>query len=166
MTYKLIVYHTHQDDPKKCTAKKLARFGLIRLEEHTRNLPRGSLLLNPFSQKSGSREDTQVRHIIAIDCSWEKVEETFQSLQHRMQARALPFLVAANPVNYGHPYKLTTVEALASTLFILGSCDQAQTLLNLFHWGPHFLVLNKQPLTDYQSARTSKEVIQAMSHYI
>ena len=110
--------------------------------------------------------DVSVKHIVAVDCSWEKAEDTFSMIKKGMRSRALPFLVAANPVNYGHPYKLTTVEALASTLVILGKRQQAESLLNLFSWGPHFLHLNKQPLADYQSARTSRDVIDAMKFYI
>jgi len=29
---KLVIYHANEDDPKKCTARKLARFGFVKLE--------------------------------------------------------------------------------------------------------------------------------------
>jgi len=164
----LIVFHTNKDDPKKCTARKLQRFGFATLERNLRKIPRHALLLNPFAEKSLSREDreTSLKYgIVALDCSWKTAEITFQSLEVTSTSRALPFLLAANPVNYGKPFQLTTLEAFAAALYILDEIDQAKTLLKLYTWSLHFLTLNRQPLEDYRKAKSSTEVIKAMKQY-
>ena len=100
---RLVVFHTNQDDPKKCTAKKLHRFGFATLQKDIRRLPYHAILLDPFAEKSLSREDVPIaqKHgLVALDCSWKTAEQTFQSLETRMVPRALPFLLEANPVNY------------------------------------------------------------------
>ena len=165
MTYRLTIYHTYQDDPKKCTARKLARFNLATLQKNIRALPKDAVLLNPFASKALSPEDVTSTDIIAVDCSWEKAEQVFGILSQKRKARALPYLLAANPVNYGKPFQLTTAEALAASLYILGATDQATEILNIFTWGLHFFVLNKQPLTEYQNAKSSTEIIEIMKHY-
>ena len=69
--------------------------------------------------------------------------------------RALPFLVAANPVNFGRPWKLTSVEALAAALVILGERSQAELVVSSCNWGVRFLELNEEPLGFYADAKDS-----------
>ena len=158
-----------EDDPKKCSAKKLHKFGFVKLEKKIRKTPRDAILLNPFAEKSLSKEDLKIAEkngILAVDCSWKNAEKSFDFLDKRCNSRALPYVVAANPVNYGKPFKLTTLEAFAAALYILSDIDKAEEILNLYKWGPNFLVLNKEPLEDYRKAENSTEIIKIMKHYI
>jgi pre-rRNA-processing protein TSR3 len=166
---KLIVYHANEDDPKKCSAKKLNRFGYINLETSIKKTPKNAVLLNPFAEKSLSKEDLEFAKkngILAVDCSWENAENSFDYLNKRNHSRALPFLVAANPINYGKPFKLTTLEAIAAALYILDDIELAKKILNLYKWGVNFLILNKEPLEDYRTAKNSKEIIKIINQYI
>jgi pre-rRNA-processing protein TSR3 len=165
----LFVYHTNEDDPKKCSAKKLQKFGLVTLENHLKKLPHHAILLNPFAETSLSPEDAssaETKGLVAIDCSWRTAEKVFQKVGKKSVSRALPFLVAANPVNYGKPFKLTTLEAFAAALYIMGWTDQAHRLVQLYKWAPHFLDLNREPLRDYQQAKNSNEVVNIMYEYM
>lgn len=159
----LLVYHANQCDPKKCSGKKLARFDLVRLTTHVNQL-RPFLVLSPFSEKALSPEDRGAKGLAALDCSWAHAEEVFERLS--LNQRALPFLVAANPVNYGKPFKLSTVEALAAGLFILGQATQAELILSKFNWGHVFLELNREPLLEYAAAKNSLEVVQIQNAYL
>jgi len=164
--YILYVYHAGEDDAKKCTAKKLAKFGLVKIVKSLRALPYNATLLDPSAKKSLSKEDAGRRKIVAIDCSWKNVDAFFMRFKHRMHGRALPYLLAANPVNYGKPFMLSTAEALASALYIFGEEEQAKLLLSKFKWGLHFLELNKMPLEDYRRANNSKEILEIMKAYM
>ncbi len=166
---KLFVYHTDEDDPKKCSAKKLNKFGFVKIEKNIRKIPKNAVLLNPFAEKSLSKEDFECASkngIVAVDCSWKNAEKSFEYLNQLNVSRALPFLIASNPVNFGKPFKLTTLEAFAAALYILDEKDHAKDILNIYKWAPHFLELNIQPLEEYRMAKDSKEIIQIMRKYI
>ena len=79
--------------------------------------------------------------------------------QTRLQARTLPLLLAANPVNWGKPSRLTTAEALATVLSLIGEDDQARDVLGAFRWGERFFELNREPLEAYAGAKNSQELV-------
>jgi pre-rRNA-processing protein TSR3 len=146
-------------DPKKCTAIKLGRLGLARVIYTINGLPRGSVLLYPFAEKVLSPRDRFIvmeRGISAIDCSWNRIEELPNT--ERFITRHLPFLLAANPTNYSIPYKLSTLEAIAATLYIIGFKEEAALLLSKTKWGHTFLTLNNEPLLRYSEAKEAAEI--------
>jgi pre-rRNA-processing protein TSR3 len=162
----LHVRYEGDDDPEKCTARKLTRFDLAALHRSARETPSG-VVLNPHAERALSpadRSDDRTERLVALDCSWETAREERFSL--RGPHRALPFLVAANPVNYGTPFKLTTVEALAGACCILGERAHAETLLSKFRWGHTFLELNDEPLRRYADCEDSSGVVAIQDEYL
>jgi len=163
----LHLYHARQCDPRKCSGLKLSRFRLAALHSNPKQLPGEAILLDPFAEQALSPADSAGRGIIVLDCSWEEVERVFPTLQKlRLKHRALPFLLAANPVNYGKPFKLSTVEAFAAALYILGEKEQAALILNKFKWGKTFIELNLEPLERYSKAKDSAEVVRIQGEYL
>lgn len=165
---KISVYHAKQCDPKKCSTLKLKRFGMVRVVHRVKLLPWGAVILNPFSEKAFSPADHERilhRGLAAIDCSWIHADEVFE-LHMRGAPRCLPYLIAANPVNYGIPTKLSTVEALAAALYIADFRREAENLLSIFKWGPQFIRLNQNLLDAYGTAKDSGEVIKLQRNFM
>ena len=163
------MYHARQDDPKKCSARRMKKFGLVRMYETPERLPSGTLLLNPIAPRAISPADINLagRGIVVLDCTWEEVERVFPLLESKhMHGRALPYLLAANPVNYGRPFRLNSAEAFIAALYIMGFRGQALEIAGRFKWGETFLILNREPLEAYSEAKDSAGIIRIQQDFM
>lgn len=157
MQPRLLYAYLNQDDPKKSTMRKLERFGLVTkvpLGRAARTLsltPYASLYLLP-----SDREIAIKTGLLLIDGSWNRIT-SIESLRLRYP-RKLPVLVPVNPVNFGKPGKLSSVEAMAAALYIMGYMEEASAVLAKFNWGENFIPMNTQPLEEYMKCRTQEEV--------
>lgn len=160
----LYAYRDNTCDPRKCTVKKLERAGFLKIFTRIPQIPRNTLILDPTAEQALSPSDRTIRSITVLDCSWEVLDTG--RISAWPTRRALPFLVAANPVNFGRPCKLTSVEALAAALYIMGDPDRAKTILAKLSWGIRFLEVNQEPLDCYAQAKDSTEVVKMQSLFL
>lgn len=154
-------------DPKKCTGRKLVRLGLVRTLKlgHKFN----GIILSPVASQCLSPCDKDIvaqDGVAVIDCSWAKIDETPFHKMKGKNMRLLPFLVAANTINYGKALKLSCVEAVAAALSITGFDKPANFLLQKFKWGPAFLTLNEAYFEKYRSCSSSKDVVDAQAAFM
>jgi len=156
-----------QDDPKKNTAVISSRRRDIILHKKIDTLPKKGIILEPLCGKVLGPEDhnliiQQNGSLVGLDCSWKQIESSVNQVMRRtrLKPRMLPLFLAANPVNWGKPGKLTTIEAIAAATYLLGNKEQAKKLLSGFRWGERFLELNHEPLEAYSSAKSSIELVE------
>jgi pre-rRNA-processing protein TSR3 len=135
--------------------------GKARIVQNMRQIPRGSVVLNPVSEIAFSpadKESVLKSGLVALDCSWKQAEKIFAASKAGAK-RSLPYLLAANPINTYIPVKLSTAEALAAGFYILGLTEQAYDLLSVFKWGESFITLNREWLDAYAECQTSSDVV-------
>jgi pre-rRNA-processing protein TSR3 len=160
----LYAYRDNSCDPRKCTVKKLEKAGYLKIFSRISQIPHNTLILDPTAEQALSPADRFVRSITVLDCSW-VVLDTGQISSWRIR-RALPFLMAANPVNFGKPCKLSSVEAVAAALYIMGDKERAAAVLSKVNWGIRFLEVNREPLELYASAKDSTEVVKFQAEFL
>ena len=170
ISVRLAMWDFNQCDAKRCTGRKLSRLGMI----ETLHISGGGggfrgLVLSPEGRGPVSPADAAlvgVGGLSVIDCSWALVEELpFHKLKGT--PRLLPYLVAANPVNYGKPAKLSGAEALAGALWIVGRADDARRVMAQFGgWGAEFLRMNAPFLEAYAAARDADGVLDAQTRVL
>ena len=146
-----------QDDPDKCTAKKMVRHGLATSVSPKFHASNNILVLNPFAQRILSPEDRDAKGILVVDASWKFAREVFFRKMGGKHRR-LPGLLAANPTNYAKLGLLSSVEAVSATLYILGEPIEARRFLSLYKWGETFETLNREPLEEYSAMSSASAV--------
>jgi pre-rRNA-processing protein TSR3 len=70
----------------------------------------------------------------------------------------VPYLVAANTVNYGRPWRLNCVEALAACFYICGHPEWAEEVISHFSYGQAFLDINSSLLKRYAACEGEEDV--------
>jgi pre-rRNA-processing protein TSR3 len=163
----LYMWDFGQCDSKRCTGAKLSRSGYLTTMRVGQ--PFRGVVLSPMAKFAVSPADLDIVKTSGssvIDCSWACLADVpFRQLRgghHRL----LPFLVAANPVNYGKPMKLSCVEALGATLYIVGLIEEAKLLLQAFDWGAEFLKINQDLLDVYVGCENGDEVVAAQNQWL
>ncbi|CAG8557518.1 9125_t:CDS:2 [Ambispora leptoticha] len=154
-------------DPKRCSGKKLSRLGIVKILKVSSRF-RG-ISLSPNGEQAVSPADraiVQEHGLAVVDCSWAKLDKVpFEKLKSTNN-RLLPYLVAANPVNYGRPWKLNCVEAFAACFYIVGFSEYAKSVLSKFKWGHTFLEINESILNKYAACNDSADVVRVQNEWL
>ncbi|CZS95233.1 related to RLI and DUF367 domain protein [Rhynchosporium agropyri] len=149
-------------DPKRCSGKKLMRQGLMR-ELHVGQKHSG-VIISPNAKQIVSPADRELIEqygAAVVECSWARIAEVPWPKIGGKCERLLPYLVAANSVNYGKPWRLNCVEALAAAFYICGHPDWAEQILAPFSYGDAFLEINSSILKRYAACKDEAEIKKA-----
>lgn len=122
------------------------------------------VVVSPKARKIISKEDKALLEqygAAVVEASWKRIDEVpFGRIGGKCE-RLLPYLVAANPTNYGKPWRLNCVEALAACFFICGHPEWAESILSTFSYGEAFLEINSALLKRYMTCENEEEVKKA-----
>lgn len=157
--YKAACWDLGHCDQKRCSGKRLMRLGLMR-EMHVGQKHAG-VVVSPKAKTIVSPADREVMEqygAAVVECSWKRIEEVPFARIGGKTERLLPYLLPANPTNYGRPWRLNCVEALAACFFICGHPEWAEEILSTFSYGPAFLEMNGTVLKRYAACANEEEV--------
>ncbi|KAL2787705.1 hypothetical protein BJX66DRAFT_310214 [Aspergillus keveii] len=146
-------------DPKRCSGKRLMQFGMMR--ELAIGQKFQGVVVSPNAKKVVSPADKDLLEqfgAAVVECSWVRVKEVPWSRIGGKCERLLPYLIAANTVNYGKPWRLNCVEALAACFCICGHEEWAREVLKHFRYGEAFLEINSELLKRYAACETEEDV--------
>ena len=166
-SFKAAAWDLNHCDAKRCSGKRLMRLGLMR-ELHVGQKhpgvvisPKGKTLVSPVDKAILEQYGAAV-----VEASWKRIEEVPFNRIGGPNARLLPYLIAANPTNYGRPWRLNCVEALAACFFICGHRDWAEEILSTFSYGQAFLDINETVLKRYAACKDEEEVKKAEEEWL
>jgi pre-rRNA-processing protein TSR3 len=148
---------------------EVSRSGDIVSKSHpkTSRLPNTAFRPNAKQIVSAADRELLDQHGAAVvECSWVRIKEVPWSRIGGKCERLLPYLVAANPVNYGRPWRLNCVEALAACFYICGHKDWAEMVLQHFSYGQPFLEINSQLLNRYAACSSEEEIKKAEQDWL
>ena len=121
--------------------------------------PKGTQVVSP-----ADREIVANGGLAVVECSWARLEEIpwrkIASPHERLRAFPysypfftttpltsstiiVPYLLAVNQTNYGKPWRLNCVEALAAAFYITGFDEYADRVLEPFDWAQSFYEVNR-----------------------
>ncbi|KAG7828938.1 hypothetical protein KL920_002731 [Ogataea angusta] len=164
---KLAMWDFDHCDPKKCSGKKLERLGLMKDLRIGQKFQ--GIVVTPNATKVVSPSDRSLVEeigVAVVECSWARLEEIPFSKIGGRNERLLPYLIAANPVNYGKPMKLNCMEAIAACLIIVGRMDLALELLQHFSYGAAFIAINQELFDIYQKGSDSSSILEMEKNFL
>ncbi|KRH93882.1 hypothetical protein M153_5020004407 [Pseudoloma neurophilia] len=166
-TIRKVIFDLDQCNRKACSGQKLIKMGRVVLLRNKQYF--GGILLSPMGKKVISLEDRKyidTKGIGLIDSSWNKVDETDYSMFNKCKNRLLPYLIAANPVNYGKPFRLNCIEAITAALYITDYKNEADAVSEGFDYCKEFIKINYELLEKYSQCQNSQEIIDVQNEYM
>ncbi|EEQ87883.1 pre-rRNA-processing protein TSR3 [Blastomyces dermatitidis ER-3] len=154
-------------DPKRCSGKKLMQHGVMRELQIGQKF--AGVVISPNAKRTISPADRELLEqygAAVVECSWVRTQEVPWSKIGGKCERLLPYLVAANSVNYGRPWRLNCAEALAAAFYICGHEDWAGEVLKKFSYGRAFLEINSQLLKRYAACKTEEDVKNTQEYWL
>ncbi|KAK4497350.1 hypothetical protein PRZ48_011801 [Zasmidium cellare] len=165
--FKAAAWDLNHCDAKRCSGKRLMRLGLMR-ELHVGQKHAG-IVVSPKAKTILSPADKDIMEqygAAVVEASWNRIDEVPFNKIGGPNPRLLPYLIAANPTNYGKPWRLNCVEALAACFYICGRPEWAEEILSTFSYGESFIEINKEVLDRYASCKDEEEIKKAEEEWL